>query len=327
MSRELWATYSVKDHLRPRELAVDVMLFDRLVFPVPEEGHFPENSDPTKRGPVEWKRNAAEWSRWEEKKWDPDAQSRVLELLNPVIRKVGWSSKGKMDEDYQAEAAKLAAMGVPDYAFKATRTLLTRDLPAYVDSVPAIGPVYRTFDEFMSERGDPKRGIGGPLPGQMLANVLASEFFVPDISEQKLSDEELLRETVEFVVGNAEFRTRRAAFVDWQQEFLRNGVTDRESIARAVRKMHDLLNETNEAAKQLTIRRVTRRVFQLAPAVLGLAAAVLRHETMFAAGGIFLSLGDIVVDEKLFKASEQAQAPAAAFVHDARRHFGWNDQG
>jgi len=327
MSRELWATYSVKDHLRPRELAVDVMLFDRLVFPVPEEGRFPENSDPTERGPVEWERNAAEWTRWEKNRWDPDAQSRLLELLKPVIRKVGWSSEGKMDDDYQAEAAKLAAMGVPDYAFTATKTLLTRDLPAYVDSVPAIGPVYRTFDEFVRERGDPKTGISGPLPGQILANVLASEFFVPDISEQKLSDEELLRETVKFVVGNAEFRTRRTAFIDWQQEFLRNGATDRESIARAVSKMHDLLNETNKAAKQLTIRKVTRCVFRLAPAVLGMTAAVVGGEPMFAAGGIFLSLGDVLVDEKLFKAAEQAQSPAAAFVHDARRHFGWNDRG
>ena len=36
MSQELWATYSVKDHCTPRTLAADILLFDRLVFPVPE---------------------------------------------------------------------------------------------------------------------------------------------------------------------------------------------------------------------------------------------------------------------------------------------------
>jgi hypothetical protein len=36
MSQELWETYSVKDHRQPRLLAADIMLFDRLVFPVPE---------------------------------------------------------------------------------------------------------------------------------------------------------------------------------------------------------------------------------------------------------------------------------------------------
>ena len=34
MSREVWATYSVKDHLDRRALAADVMLYDRLVFRV-----------------------------------------------------------------------------------------------------------------------------------------------------------------------------------------------------------------------------------------------------------------------------------------------------
>jgi hypothetical protein len=36
MSTEVWATYSVEDHLDRRALAADIMLFDRLVFPVPQ---------------------------------------------------------------------------------------------------------------------------------------------------------------------------------------------------------------------------------------------------------------------------------------------------
>lgn len=44
MSLELWATYSVRDHLaHPKgrglhHLAVDMVLFDRLVFPIPQVG-------------------------------------------------------------------------------------------------------------------------------------------------------------------------------------------------------------------------------------------------------------------------------------------------
>ena len=49
MSHELWATYSVKDHCTPRALAADIMLFDRLVFPVPQtpriEGHEHEEAE------------------------------------------------------------------------------------------------------------------------------------------------------------------------------------------------------------------------------------------------------------------------------------------
>ena len=47
-------------------IAADVMLFDRLVFPVPEEGIFPSPDAGYDPGlPVEWIRNGPEWARWE----------------------------------------------------------------------------------------------------------------------------------------------------------------------------------------------------------------------------------------------------------------------
>jgi hypothetical protein len=42
-----------------------------------------------------------------------------------------------------------------------------------------------------------------------------------------------------------------------------------------------------------------------------------------AEAGVFLSLGGIAVDEFVFKSAEQGLPAPAAFVHDARRHFGW----
>jgi hypothetical protein len=186
--------------------------------------------------------------------------------------------------------------------------------------------VYRTFNEFVHARGYHKMGMTEPLPGQVLANVLASEFFVPDLSDEKLSDEKLLTETVKFVVEDAEFRKRRTAFIDWQQQFLRNGATDRETIGRAVKEMRELLEAANSAANRLTIRKVARYLFRLAPSALGMAAALAGGGPMFAAGGVFLSVGAIVVDEKVFKSAEQGQSPATAFVHDARRHFEWRSE-
>jgi hypothetical protein len=329
MSRELWTTYSVKDHLRPRELAIDVMLFDRLVFPVPQVGKIPDGDNPIEIGPVEWSRNEFEWARWRANKWDPDRQSQILDLLEPVLRKVPWSSKGKMDEDYRAEAAKLAADDVPDYAFTATRTLLTRDLPAYVDSVPAIGPAYRTFAEFEREASYKLTTGRRPIPGHALAMVLASEFIVPKIDDGELTEETLLKETVAFVAGDGEFRKRRRAFIDRQQEFLRDGQTDPESIFRSVEKMRELLHATNQATKKLTIRKVARYAFRLAPTIMGLAAALAGAGPGFAAalaaGGTFFSASGIMVDERLFKAAEQPQNLSVAFVHDARRQFGWEN--
>ncbi len=329
MSQELWATYSVRDHLEPRALAADIMLFDRLVFPVPEKARFPENSGPPDaRGPVEWIQNPAEWARWEKNQWDPAGQKRLLDRLQPVIRKLPWDrADSEKYEQYRSKAAKLAAQELPDYAFVATRTILTRDLPAYVTAVAAVGPSYRTVEQIKMGLKIGGEGARRLLPGAVLPTVLAWEFFAPDPGNQRLSDDELLAETVAFVTSDAGFRKHRSAFVDWQEKFLRNGATDRESIERAVAEMRDLLEDAKTAAAKLTVRKIARYAFRIAPSALGLALAIagLPGGLEGAEGGVFLSLGGIAVDEMVFKSAEQGQPPPTAFVHDARRHFGWEN--
>jgi hypothetical protein len=334
---QLWATYSVDDHLNPSALATDIVLFDRLVFPVPETEQFgavpteefPHNTGaPLERGPVEWKRNPAEWARWASKGWDPDGQNRLLDLLKPVIRKVPWgrgSAVYDQYDQYRLEAAKLAAQGLPDYAFAATRTFLTRDLPAYVTGVAAIGPSYRNLAEIERDLSIRSAGSQPRLQQDALATVLAWEFFAPDPNDTRLSTEELLKETVAFVTDDKGFQKRRTAFVDWQQKFIRDGMTDRESIERAVAEMRDLLEDANKATAKLAVRKILRYAFRIAPGAvgLGLAVAGIPGGLVGAAGGVFLSLGGIAVDEMVFKAAEHGTPPPTAFVHDARRHFGW----
>ncbi|WP_428658453.1 hypothetical protein [Reyranella sp.] len=326
MAYELWATYSVKDHLEPRRLAADLMLFDRLVFPVPEQGRFPPNSgSPVDIGPVEWVRDEVEWARWELQAWEPEAQQQLLEWLGPAVRKVSWSGAGLVRERYRAEAARLASMNVPDYAFVATRTAMTRDLPAYVEGVAAIGPSYRSFVDFEKECATGPLDQARDLPGSMLTVVLGAEFLTPDPEDDRTT-ELLLRETAEFVSGNAKFRSSRAAFHEWQRKFLNpEDRTDAASVKRAVEEMRDLVAAANAAAGQLKIRKTIRNVFRLAPIGLGLASAFAGGGLVFAVSGACISLGSFAIDEKLFKSSEQGQPPPAAFVRDARRHFGWKD--
>lgn len=320
MSKELWATYSVKDHLQARTFAADVMLFDRLVFPVPEQGSFPPDSGcPDELGPVAWSRNADEWARWEAQGWNPERQERFLELLKPVIRKVPWDSE--RDKLWREEAAKLATQQLPDYAFVATRTILTRDLPAYVEGVAALGPVYRNMEDIERELGFKEKGGSTRLPGAALPAVLEWEFLTPE--DNRLSDEQLLAETVAFVAGDADFRRHRSAFRDWQQKFLKDGATDRESINRAVADMREMLEAAQTAASRLTVQKVTRYAFRIAPGALGVSLAIagVPGGLAAAAGGAFLSLGAVAVDEWFLKSAEQRQPAPTAFVHDVRRRF------
>ncbi len=324
MKRELWATYSVKDHFDPRILATDVLLFDRLVFPVPQqpdrletEGAYSPQTD------MLWKIDAEEWARWEELGWRPEAQQRVLEILKPVLRRVPWRDDN-IKSQYRLEAARLAAQGVGDWAFAATRSTIAQGLPAYVGGVEAMGPSFPTFEQF-DKAADSQLGASARVQGKMLATVLATEFFVPD-PESPGDPLELLKETVDFVVGDAEFRASRQAFNEWQNGFLKQGSTDAESIQRAVADMRGLLEDARMAAKRLTIRKVVRNVFRLAPSGLGIAASVIGANPMFAIGGAFLSVGAITVDEKLFKSAESGQPAPTVFVKSARRHFGWPEK-
>jgi hypothetical protein len=324
MTKELWATYSVNDHLHPRRFAADVMLYDRLVFPVPETGSPPPYVPGAQNNPPAiWTRNDAEWARWKCKGWDPEAQEDLLRLLNPVVRKTAWSDAGPLAADYKLEAARLAADQVFDYAFQATRTLLTQGLPSYVDGVAGMGPAYGDYETFATA-GRPDVAAPGSLPGRVLADVLAAEFYVPDVEDPKVSTHDLLSRTVDFVGETEGFKERRSAYVEWQQGFLKEGRTDAASIQKSVEEMRGLVRATNEATRKLKLRKIARNGFVIVPSLLGLGDVLVGGAGHpFAVGGVFAAMGAVWVDEKLFAKAEVGRAPPVAFIQDARRCLGW----
>jgi hypothetical protein len=323
MSRQVWATYSAKDHLQPRALAADIMLFDQLVFPVPETASFPyqEEAAGSNRGRVVWSRNPAEWARWEQRKWNPAAQSSLLQLLDRVVRKVPWDDQHQ--EAWRKEFSKAANNHLPDYAFVATRTVLTRDLPAYVSGVEAMGPAYHSLEETQKEVGVKKRTNEQMLPGSALSEVIGWEFLAP--SDDRLTDEELLKETVDFVTGDSKFRLHRMNFWNWQQQYLKGGMTDQASVDAAVAEMQELLEELKDDTAKLKLRKTVRCAFRIAPPTLALAGLAFGPvgAVVGAAGGAFLSYAEVAAEEWFLKKPENNGPSPAAFILDIHRHFGW----
>jgi hypothetical protein len=102
------------------------------------------------------------------------------------------------------------------------------------------------------------------------------------------------------------------------------GVTDRESIDKAVADMRALLDAEEAAANNLKLKKSARYAFRIAPTVIGLAVAAVAAVPLglaVAAGGVFLSIGGIAVEE-WFK-TEKGKPDPTAFVHDVKSHFGW----
>lgn len=319
MTKELWATYSVIDHLRPRELALDVLIFDRLVFPVPEKSRI--DGDQTRPGPVSWKTDSEAFKYWERQKWNPSYQQEVLEILKPVLRKVYWGPESAQSPSFKEESARLADQSLPDYAFKATRTELTRDLPALVDGVAAMGPAFRTYPEAEAALG--LRDVGKPqaLPGGELPTILGWRFVAPDLTQEGIDDLRLLEETVTFVDKGNDFRSKRTAFIEFQSDFLRSGQTDAESIKQAISKMSDLMTDAKTAAERMTLRTVACEICQVVPVVAGLGIALAAGAGVpVAATAAAFWFANVAVNRWVLPEPQRNNSPAA-FIYDARQHF------
>jgi hypothetical protein len=149
------------------------------------------------------------------------------------------------------------------------------------------------------------------------------ELIVPD--DPHLSDEKLLEETVAFVTDDADFRKHRTAFWDWQQRYIKDGVTDSESIQAAVDEMRGLLEKQQAAAKKLPTKHTVRYAFRIAPTV-AFAGLFFGPVGAIACGaaGVFLSCAEIAAGKWVLKEPQSKNHPSpTAFVHDVHRHFGW----
>lgn len=97
--RERWGTFSVRDHVSDAPFVTEVLLYDRLVIPVP---------DPDDSQAVEY---------WKKENWQPELLTECLDVLRVKTEKddglaltVPWdASKRKRFRSQMSTSAALAA--------------------------------------------------------------------------------------------------------------------------------------------------------------------------------------------------------------------------
>ena len=275
MPRRLWGCYSVADHLEHRAFVADLLLYDRLVVPVP---------------------SAEDMTRWEER-WDPARQARLLEILGAFAEPVEWDwflqrqfyRKWSTREfaDHLDVLNTYAAMSKDDRAeyYGTSRvvlaTNLTRQMVKQLGAVQAVA-VYAQPDRFDREwvlSGTPPflrrvtRVTQGalrevvdlaPQDQQNLAKVVISRLVVPDEGK---TDEEVLKRTVD-LMSRAEVPKRRAAFHDLLASLSAEGLRD----TTVVGEIEDLLNAYNESMRRYSKAWRMRMAVQLVTAGRGVVA-------------------------------------------------------
>lgn len=305
MARETWGTFAVRDHLLRRAFVADVLLYDRLVIPFPD--------DEQERG------------RWRQEGWEPDVLEKKLDILGDgLVQLIPWSSAKReqfADRIKAAQAvqfdtdnlAECAAQGIDPWAM--TRMILVDDvggwkdqqfvaqLPGvYVDAVAA----YPSYDAY---RADVPNTDGPPN-----SRVVGWEIIVPE--DSTLDDDTLLKEAVKLACDET-FREKRAAFNAWRREMV-----ELEASAQNIRAdLTSRLQEYRAAMKRVEVRTRVLNAF----AVVGIGASIaggVLFPPITVAGG-FISAGRFVAEKTLNVPNISDRAKAVAIIHDGRRRFGW----
>ena len=295
MSRETWATFSVNDHCDEYAFVREVMLYDRLVIPIPSD--------------------ATEQSRWEKERWKPNLLADLIKVLGDKARPVEWNVNRQKAWKTRFDAGTYVAIDTQDWAFQATRTELTKELPNYVKGVEAFTR-YSSFPELSEDLALRKIDPNSPIPGGASTAILGHEFLGLDTENRGHMD--VLAEAVDLSSQTA-FRRRRRAYWRWQREFLGEiAVTDMESLRSAIEEMRDLVADERRAIRRKRVRTTATYVFFVSSLAFTLAAG--GPLTPIAIGGAFASLGQFAVGR--LAESDENRSAAAVFV-DTKKHFGW----
>jgi hypothetical protein len=307
--RELWGTFSVRDHCERRPFVADVMLYDRLVVPFP--------ADPS------------EWERWEhpDQDWDPARQKRVLDVLRrhdekgPLLLPIPWDDARRRAFSDTFTAARAGGLEVDGYQWTAGQLLRDEDVKRAADA-GALRP--RVVAAYVSRKGLEEDVIVEEITAeeaaderaheQQLAIAVGRSFLVPDEdgdpSEER--DLELLERAARLATKDS-FRQKRSAYNDWVERAVREQLTSEEAVA----KMDELLQAYQGVVTREKIGTRVEQAFLLT----GTAVAVAGHffPPLWVGGALLAPVRYLI--GRQFRSTATPNDPAAMF-HEAQRELG-----
>ncbi|MBS1857951.1 MAG: hypothetical protein JST11_21460 [Acidobacteria bacterium] len=193
MDSQRWGAFSVIDHIDAGALAADVLLYDKLMLPVPPD--------------------EAEIRRWEKEQWQPGLQKQRLDLLGDLAEPIAWNTERQ--QVYQREMDRLREAGVKVNGYHMTGMVLAGES---VDVVAA----YHSADAFRKDYPEETEADKKAF----LAYLLGQKFAVP-----KGDKEEALKKAVK-VARLPEFQEHRFAMYDWQQKVIVEGTPPEDAVRR-----------------------------------------------------------------------------------------------
>jgi hypothetical protein len=323
---QLWGTFSVADHRRKRAFVADVLLYDRLVIPVPVHEDI---------------------KRWKSRDWRPDQQRRIIDVLKEGdprrVEAIPWTSQ--LEEEWAKSKANYAALVAEDvsmiqeeksanpntlgqylereilrdYRNPANDAAMVQGVPPIkVDVVAAYGRKADFIHEFNAVeiteiRDSPDYLLGG----------FVWPFAVP--AENDRSDLDLLKRAVDFA-NQPEVQDYRMAFHRWRRDMLdmlRSGGTAGSASAQL---QHEI-DAYAEWVRRRRVRTIAKGASLIVGVAAGIAAAILPVTGSDIAAAAIGSGGAVLpvigpVKARLFRGRQPRFVPAdspAALFWEAQR--------
>ncbi len=259
MTRERWGTFSVIDHTQPGAFIPELLLYDRLVIPVPV--------------------GEAERMRWRGRGWDPELLDRMLTLLDDRVLRVPWDEH--MRELFKQRLERIRAVRADAdmmleevrqrLPYQLTRRILANDrqtrLPAGVTHVVTV-MAYQSRSDF---RADYLLEVSpGSTSRAELGLLLRRRTAFPIIPRDSQKAEELLNRALELAT-DPDFQAKRRRLYDWQEDVIERGI----GASRAMQELDQMVNGYNRAVERALRSVYYKFVFTIVAAAVGAVGAAL----------------------------------------------------
>ena len=308
MSIQRWGAFSVVDHKDARQLAADVLLYDRLVFPTP----------------AVWDRE-----RWAEKGWDPEGLERRIKQLDTLVIPATWDLERQKQWADKFHALRADAQDMSAALHQTRRVLAEHGRDYRPDGVGAVEVIaaYQCESDFVEiETGAPERSTASEIDF-----LIAQRLAIPDEADP----EDSLKRALQLCADDT-FVNRRKRFHDWQRQMLAHGIPPADAAAELdviVREYNDAVRKGGRSVRVETVMLVGGLSAAAIAAVAGAAPAMVAAVGIGALKGAqVVSIGNAAIGAVLqvVRHARNAKAPdhgardfSGAMFHQIETDLGW----
>lgn len=289
MSLERWGAFSVIDHKDAAALAVEVLLYDRLVLPYP---------------------TADDRDRWIERGWDPEGLDQRIAQLGDIALPAKWDKeRQKAWRHYIAQTKMEAHTETAGYAMTATVLADPKYRPT-IDKVTPLSVVAAYQSD--SDAGELHPALADPHANESFDFLLGQKLLVPDDTNA----EDALKRAIELTRDDG-FRLAREDLFKWQNDLSERGLPAEATIAeleRLVERYNGCIERKSKRSRIEIAILVGTLTAAGAATVAGLAPAY------FAALGIGALTGASVMQLGSFATGGMLQVAQQLNDDDADRH-------